>query len=87
VAFNLPHRDRAVALLYSGGARSWLQAAAAITGRYLLGLLPMGGVPFTALAVQAARGPRPAVRLHAAQDILGNRSMRHCHREVISLTH
>ena len=27
--------------------RSWLQAAVAITGRYLLGLLPMGGVPFT----------------------------------------
>ena len=36
-----------VAPLYSGGARSWLQAAVAITGRYLLGLLPMGGVPFT----------------------------------------
>ena len=36
-----------VALLYSGGARSWLQAAVAITGRYLPGLLPMGGVPLT----------------------------------------
>ena len=34
-----------VALLYSGGARSWLQAAVAITGRYLLGLLPWEGFP------------------------------------------
>ena len=27
--------------------QSWLQAAVAITGRYLLRLLPMGEVPFT----------------------------------------
>ena len=36
-----------VAPLCSGGARSRLQAAVAITGRYLLRLLPMGEVPFT----------------------------------------
>eukprot|EP01046_Picozoa_sp_COSAG06_P051169 COSAG06_NODE_8287_length_2215_cov_3.228261_1_plen_43_part_10 len=35
---------KGVAPLCSGGARSRLQAAVAITGRYLLRLLPMGEV-------------------------------------------
>ena len=84
-----------VAPLYSGGARSWLQAAVAITGRYLLGLLPMGGVPFTTAddrqdggrhgGFQPQRLTGPPVRAHQCCMVAGPRSLDSGHCELASL--